>query len=662
MRTSSRNKSKSGMALDLRGTENLDDTESDHIPQIPVVRKSGRIETRRLALSTALASNTFPPNQNEQLEDDVEIVAESDNETISDRVHSRRRRSSMETAVVQTGSENINTTLIPIIDTINDNMHNDVILHVPVIEYVDIYRESYVFPAVRGLPSSEIVHTLFVKVFGLLIRHMYYMQIKQNNDMRRAIYALNFLPCIMRYKRGQRHHLSIIKDLNLIIGIDSFDTVENSGFYNGVNAILKIRKDWIIRNRHESAKHFNITPNISRVKRTQNALFHTKNGQFSKALDSLSNCNSHVEIFDKDGNILHSFQEKLKKLFPEEDLSNIEYDHFASEERDSYTVTPGQVLFQITIAKRGSSSGLCAWTFEIFKILVKNDIRLGASNFINYMTQLCNLFLSGEAGNSDWWLNTQLVCIPKPDNNLRPIGIQNVFVRLSSSALGKVVSDEIFEKLKEQNQFGIGVANGCESIAHYAIACGEKIRLGISQEKVLIKLDIANAFNEVYRSAMRSAIMKECPRLISFYDFAYHSPTKLYSKDGTFMIEATRGTIQGNGLSGLLFCLAQRTAVMKTLERCAGVEIVSQYDDSFLFGTAEACSLFFVEFEKQLFDIGLRIKREECKVISGGIDVSCLPHEIKRVESFKAVGVPVGDEEFVNEFLEQKKTKTIRAY
>ena len=57
---------------------------------------------------------------------------------------------------------------------------------------------------------------------------------------------------------------------------------------------------------------------------------------------------------------------------------------------------------------------------------------------------------------------------------------------------------------------------------------------------------------------MRSVIMREYPRLISFYDFVYNSPTKFYSKDGTLMIEATRGTIQGNGLSGLLLCLAQK--------------------------------------------------------------------------------------------------------
>ena len=86
--------------------------------------------------------------------------------------------------------------------------------------------------------------------------------------------------------------------------------------------------------------------------------------------------------------------------------------------------------------------------------------------------------------------------------------------------------------------------------------------------------------------------------MLSFYNFAYSSPTKLYDKDGTLLMKATRGTIQGNGISGLLFCLAQRTAIMKTIEICSGVEIVSQYDDSFLFGTAEACTNFFIELEK----------------------------------------------------------------
>ena len=53
-----------------------------------------------------------------------------------------------------------------------------------------------------------------------------------------------------------------------------------------------------------------------------------------------------------------------------------------------------------------------------------------------------------------------------------------------------------------------------------------------------------------------------------FYDFAYDTPTKFYYKNSILMIEATKEIIQGNYLSGLLFCLAQKTAVMKTIERC----------------------------------------------------------------------------------------------
>ena len=72
--------------------------------------------------------------------------------------------------------------------------------------------------------------------------------------------------------------------------------------------------------------------------------------------------------------------------------------------------------------------------------------------------------------------------------------------------------------------------------------------------------------------------------------------------------------------------------------------------------------MFFIKLENNLQEIGLRIKREECKMINGDIDVSCLPNKNKRVEIFKAVGVPVGNEEFVIEFLEHYIIKYYRAY
>ena len=43
--------------------------------------------------------------------------------------------------------------------------------------------------------------------------------------------------------------------------------------------------------------------------------------------------------FPRDGNILHTFREKLRNFFPDEYLSNIEYDQNASEQLESDTVT-----------------------------------------------------------------------------------------------------------------------------------------------------------------------------------------------------------------------------------------------------------------------------------------------------------------------------------
>lgn len=247
MRSSSRTTSKLSMKLNVTTSKDRNEGDLDINPQVPWVRRSGRIKTRALTLTTALSSLTLPPVHNETLPDpNIVIIADNDMETIASRVHSRRERSTTEAAVHQLGNELLNNhpTQTHENDTNNDIVildgdYNNAVIPDHVNEVVDIYRESYVFPAVRGIPSSEEVHTLIVKLFGLIIKHMSCIQLKHNDDMKKAIHALYFLPCILRYKRGQRHHMSIIKDLNMIIGISSLETVEAEGFYNGVNAILK---------------------------------------------------------------------------------------------------------------------------------------------------------------------------------------------------------------------------------------------------------------------------------------------------------------------------------------------------------------------------------------------------------------------------------------
>ena len=270
----SKTKSKNAAAMKVKENEELfRNKQSETISEFRVSRG---IKTRGMTLSEALS----PSTRNMQIENAIEtdqqrtvIEERSVNnalESISDRVHARPRRSpnnktevlAVDKVTVDNGEDQqnavfTNTPDMIIPDTVEDIVLNnvDVIYPLTNIEIIDIFKENFVFPAVRGLPSSNEVQSLFVKVIGLLIIHMRVMSNKHTMHMKRSIFAFNFLPCIMRYKRGQRHNTSIIRDLNLIIGIDSFDTIENNGFFNGVETILKFRKEWILRNSNESNRH-----------------------------------------------------------------------------------------------------------------------------------------------------------------------------------------------------------------------------------------------------------------------------------------------------------------------------------------------------------------------------------------------------------------------
>ena len=339
--------------------------------------------------------------------------------------------------------------ILNVAEVLNNSVLPNEAFVIPAVDMIDIFRENYVFPAVRGLPASDEVRSLFTEVFSLLVRHLILLPKEASIHCKRATFAIQFLPCILRFKRGQRHHISIIRDMRGIIGIDSFDSVNIRVFFNGVQKLLQYREQWINRNGYNFSKSSTSFNHQSKAKRIQRSLFLTKNGQFSRALNALSQNNSHIDIFDTEGNILESFKEKINILYPVEDISALEFIS-QNDSNESYIVTNQQVLFQIQKSKRGSSSGLSCWTFELFKTLAKNSS--GGDNlcFLDHLTQLCNLLISGNAGDPDWWLSTQLVCIPKPNGSIRPIGIQNVFIRLASSSVANIVSQDVVEKLKEK--------------------------------------------------------------------------------------------------------------------------------------------------------------------------------------------------------------------
>lgn len=231
--------------------------------------------------------------------------------------------------------------------------------------------------------------------------------------------------------------------------------------------------------------------------------------------------------------------------------------------------------------------------------LLENDIcRAG-------ITALLQDILNGELPESarQLLLASRMIASVKPNKGLRPIAIGELFYRLAAVIAVKKVA-YIAGKLLQPHQYGVGVSSGAERILHSL----QHELTDVSCKRVLLKLDISNAFN----SCDRARILRELydtPELSSLYrmaDFAYSAPTELLLEgcDG-LSIQSTNGVRQGDPLSAVLFCLYLRKLLKQVADE-TGVNIYAFFDDINVTGTPEQVTQALTIFQRELPKMSLQ--------------------------------------------------------
>jgi hypothetical protein len=106
------------------------------------------------------------------------------------------------------------------------------------------------------------------------------------------------------------------------------------------------------------------------------------------------------------------------------------------------------------------------------------------------ITELMNLLLIGKGGDRNIWLASRLVLIKKPTGGIRPIAIQDSWIRFFLS----YVAIRIKEKAKPKfvpHQLGNGAPGGAEIIIHSLNSVVEEILANPdTSDKVIVKLDV----------------------------------------------------------------------------------------------------------------------------------------------------------------------------
>ena len=170
------------------------------------------------------------------------------------------------------------------------------------------------------------------------------------------------------------------------------------------------------------------------------------------------------------------------------------------------------------------------------------------------ITNLTNKILRGDV--SDYAVkllfSSNLTALRKKDGSIRPVAVGNVFRRLVAKvgcyAVTRAVSHELLPI-----QFGASVKGGAEAAVHAARTFITN-NIDSNDHKIIVKLDMMNAFNSVRRDHVLQTCLDRTPEIDKLSFLVYSKPSSDIASGHS--ITSSTGVQQGDPIGPLLFALA----------------------------------------------------------------------------------------------------------
>ena len=178
------------------------------------------------------------------------------------------------------------------------------------------------------------------------------------------------------------------------------------------------------------------------------------------------------------------------------------------------------------------------------------------NEFLSRLAQFISRIAAGTLPLSTFQLlgSAILIPIPKsPAGGIRPIAMGEVLRKAAATLLSKLTQTESAE-IFEWVQYGIGVTSACEFIS---LNLSRTLSLHEGDQWLDTALfDATNAFNLGDRVKLRSAVAKHLPVLLPYFDAFYKVPALLFTPGylGPPILSQC-GVQQGDPLGPLFFCL-----------------------------------------------------------------------------------------------------------
>ena len=176
-------------------------------------------------------------------------------------------------------------------------------------------------------------------------------------------------------------------------------------------------------------------------------------------------------------------------------------------------------------------------------------------------------------------------------------------------------------------------------------------------------LDVANAFNTLYRSAIHAGVLEYCPNIISLYRWSYGPTAILCLSDGLPICTSESGIRQGDPLGPLLYCVGVHSTLQDVKIKEPKATIVAFIDDDNIIGLRSKLLNALSIFQTKLAAIGQICNLPKCLLLDPSqhakpvpaltcpIPVSLIGLKLLGGPLGQSISWPLGSDSFVSSFL-----------
>ena len=273
--------------------------------------------------------------------------------------------------------------------------------------------------------------------------------------------------------------------------------------------------------------------------------------------------------------------------------------------------TTDDVLKAITSFRPGSAGGPDGLRPGHLKSLVGHAAAEAGSRLLTALTDFVNFVLWGKVPGFalSTFYGATLCALQKKGGGVRPIAVGNTLRRLATKVGARPLSAALGNELQPV-QLGFSCKGGCEAAAHAT----RRYLKDCSHRRVLLKIDMRNAFNCLRRDCFLSVARSRAAQLYRLLWQAYSTPSALFF--GESRLSSETGIQQGDPFGPALFALAVDEAA-----RSIETEFSVWYLDDATLGDApervlEATRVLLAK----LGALGLEVNSQKCELTILGDD------------------------------------------